>query len=820
MKNKYPDISIFVLFLFATLPFYLSGQGIAAQSDSVLVIKPVAVSDIPAEIESFNAREKVIQQNIQPSEEILDLDSTFVEFRKELEEKESEHDLMNYDELNTRETSDLLSKWKGYNSTLLSMRGELNERSQQLQNIFDETSTTKKVWEKTLENARNENVASTLVTSAQEIIDRIDKLISSTKKQQDRVLKIYKEISDEVSMVESVVAKLDKHSKKLKSEIFYPESPPLWASIDSTSNPVFLKNKIVSTVKDNYTTVSKYIYDNRNTAYFQIAFLLALILFFIYMKRTLFIFGINEQNTDEVKASIVLKRPVASALVMGLLISIFFFTIRPPAFNELFLVLYMLPVIVLSQLTLERQFRKYLYLLIGLFILISLESYLYIYTFSNRILQIVYAAITFFVILKLYRQKQLLIANLKPWLAKLVKVVLSVYLFLIPASILGFIIGNVDLSFLLLSSVIKSLIFAIISIITITILSSLLIILTRETKGQPYFMISKYQTLLVKRIKPVIEFLGFGFWVYATLASFDMFKPLMSGIGVVMDVSWTFGKGDDPAVISLGGIISFFVVLLISFTLARVVRVIFADEWIVRSKMPRGIPQAISITVRYMIIGFGIYLALTAAGVNLDKFGLLAGALGVGIGFGLQGVVYNFISGLILSYERPIHVGDTIQLNSLMGRVTEIGVRASKVLTYDGSEVIVPNSELISKQVINWTLSSDARRLKIQVRTSLDADPRVVMKLLREIATNHPNTMPNPEPMILFDGYGDISLDFTVYMWINFNVSFSTRSEVALQIYDAIKEAGYDVPVPQQKIYYTSDDLEKREQIPPAVKGE
>jgi len=196
----------------------------------------------------------------------------------------------------------------------------------------------------------------------------------------------------------------------------------------------------------------------------------------------------------------------------------------------------------------------------------------------------------------------------------------------------------------------------------------------------------------------------------------------------------------------------------------------------------------------------------------------MAGALGVGIGFGLQGIVSNFIAGLVLSYERPIHVGDTIEVNTLMGNVTEIGVRASKVQTFDGSEVIVPNNELISKQVINWTLSNEQRRLKIQVRTSLDADPRVVMKLLREIATTHPNTLPNPEPMILFDGYGNTSLDFTVYLWVYFNVSFGTRSDIALKIYDAIKEAGYDVPIPLQKIHYISDEKIKKGTLPQSEK--
>ncbi len=159
---------------------------------------------------------------------------------------------------------------------------------------------------------------------------------------------------------------------------------------------------------------------------------------------------------------------------------------------------------------------------------------------------------------------------------------------------------------------------------------------------------------------------------------------------------------------------------------------LFKSEFVLRSKIPRGVPAAISMLTRYIIVAFGVYIALAAAGVDLGQFGLIAGALGVGIGFGLQNVVYNFISGLIISFERPIHVGDTIEVGTLMGNVTEIGVRSSKLKTFDGSEVIVPNGNLISKEVINWTLSDQRRRLMIKIRTDYNAEPQKVLKIIRE----------------------------------------------------------------------------------------
>ena len=523
---------------------------------------------------------------------------------------------------------------------------------------------------------------------------------------------------------------------------------------------------------------------------------------------------INEQNRDEVKAAIIIQKPVLSALIFGMLVSIFFFKNRPLSYTEFYLIIYIIPVTILASSLIDKERTKLLYILVGIFVVDIVQSYLNIYAFGNRILFLIIAAITFYVLLQYYKYRKSLEKKPEKWLWKLVNLVIWLYFIVIVASIFGIILGSVGFSFQLLNAVIRSLMFAMVAMVLVIILTSILVISTKESKGLPYFSISKYQTLLIKRIKPIIDFSGFALWLFATLTSFGVYENLLSWIGGVMDITWLIGRDKDVE-ISLGGIIMFFITLIITFALVRMVKVIFADDWVRRSKIPRGMPEAISMTLRYFITGFGIYLALLFAGINLNNFGLMAGALGVGIGFGLQGIVSNFIAGLVLSYERPIHVGDTIEVNTLMGNVTEIGVRSSKILTFDGSEVIIPNSNLITNDVINWTLSNQQRRLKILIRTSLEAEPRHVIKILKEIAVNHTNTLPNPEPMVIFEGYGESSLDYTLYFWVYFNVGFTTKSEVGLKIYDALKDAGYSVPIPQQRVYFSSEEKTDKGMLPP-----
>jgi potassium efflux system protein len=135
-----------------------------------------------------------------------------------------------------------------------------------------------------------------------------------------------------------------------------------------------------------------------------------------------------------------------------------------------------------------------------------------------------------------------------------------------------------------------------------------------------------------------------------------------------------------------------------------------------------------------------------------------------------------------------------------MGRVTEIGVRASKVLSWNGSEVIVPNGILISKKVVNWTLANEQRRLEISVKTPFNVDPEEIIEILINVASQHTNTLEKPAPMALFNGYESHALDFTIYCWVSFKDSLSTKSEIAIGIFKALAAAGIEAPIPIQKI--------------------
>ncbi|MEJ2234741.1 MAG: mechanosensitive ion channel [Syntrophobacterales bacterium] len=211
--------------------------------------------------------------------------------------------------------------------------------------------------------------------------------------------------------------------------------------------------------------------------------------------------------------------------------------------------------------------------------------------------------------------------------------------------------------------------------------------------------------------------------------------------------------------------------------------------------------------VHYGFIFVGFLLALVALGVQLREVTIIAGALGVGIGFGLQGIVNNFVSGLILLFERPIKVGDYIELGQQWAEIKRIGLRATIVETFNRAEVVVPNSELVSTQVINWTLSNRFIRLIIPVGVAYGSDVSLVMQTLMECAEANSMVTRVPTPKVFFLAFGESSLDFELRVWIS---DVENRRQVQSELHQEIdrrfRELGIEIAFPQRDLHLRSID--------------
>jgi small-conductance mechanosensitive channel len=294
-------------------------------------------------------------------------------------------------------------------------------------------------------------------------------------------------------------------------------------------------------------------------------------------------------------------------------------------------------------------------------------------------------------------------------------------------------------------------------------------------------------------------------WLLITLEIYSLRTPLIQNIKNVLNASLNVGSIS----LSLGGLIAFGITLWASFLLSRFVRFLLDEDIYPHLELARGLPYAISTVLHYLILIIGFFVAAAALGFDMTKFTILAGAFGVGLGFGLQNIVNNFVSGLILLFERPVQVGDTIQLGDATGVVKSIGIRASVIRTAAGADLIVPNGSLISERVTNWTFSDRKRGFEIPVGVDYDTDPKRVLELLKGVAEGHPLVSTNPAPLPLFLGFGADSLNFELRVTTDqADQWLKVKSDLAIGINAALQKENITIPNAQRDIHLKSVNQE------------
>ena len=247
------------------------------------------------------------------------------------------------------------------------------------------------------------------------------------------------------------------------------------------------------------------------------------------------------------------------------------------------------------------------------------------------------------------------------------------------------------------------------------------------------------------------------------------------------------------------------VVFFIGLALVRLLVMWLERRVLARADMDDGIRHSILTVARYTGIVGAFLVAISVAGVNLASLALFGGALGIGIGFGLQTIVNNFVSGLILLAERPIKAGDWIKVSGGEGVVRRIKVRSTEIETFDRCTIIIPNSQLISEPVSNWFHATRMGRVRVPVGVSYDADPDTVADILLKCAKAHPRALANPAPFVLFTGFGESSLDFELRVYIgDAGYLASTASDLRFAIFRELKKAGIEIPYPQRDLHVRS----------------
>jgi small-conductance mechanosensitive channel len=258
--------------------------------------------------------------------------------------------------------------------------------------------------------------------------------------------------------------------------------------------------------------------------------------------------------------------------------------------------------------------------------------------------------------------------------------------------------------------------------------------------------------------------------------------------------------------LTLGGIVYVLFVSIILIILTEWVKKLLVRRVLNRYIDDRGLSQTMGTLFKYIVLVIGFAIIFQSIGFNLSTLGILAGALGVGIGFGLQNITNNFISGIIILFERPIKIGDRVEVGEITGDVVSISIRSTTIITNDNITIIVPNSQFIDGNVINWSHNDRNVRFRIPIGVSYNEDPEKVRQILLEVAQAHEGVLDSPPPMVIFNNYGDSSLDFELAVWTNTYISKPglLKSEIYFELFKKFKQQGIEIPFPQHDLHLKS----------------
>jgi small-conductance mechanosensitive channel len=269
--------------------------------------------------------------------------------------------------------------------------------------------------------------------------------------------------------------------------------------------------------------------------------------------------------------------------------------------------------------------------------------------------------------------------------------------------------------------------------------------------------------------------------------------------------------------VTLASLFVFILIITLVLLSELILRRYFIRQVLQRTHLQPSMQYAVGKIAGYIFLALGFYIALKVVGIDLSSLAFIAGAIGVGLGFGLQNIISNFVSGLIILAERPISIGDRVELGEVAGIVTKINLRSTNIVTNDNITIIVPNSDFITNKVTNWSYGDPKVRIRVPIGVAYGTDPERLKTLLLEVAAEHPKVLGEPVAQVFFIAFGDSSLNFELGVWTTEMTSAPRlfRSELNYAIERKLRANQIEVPFPQRDLHLRSGNFVLQTQPPP-----
>jgi small-conductance mechanosensitive channel len=665
--------------------------------------------------------------------------------------------------------------WNFYARQLETWRRDLKEATGQFTEDAAELSRRRANWEATRASADSATLAPALANRVDSVLAQIAIAEHAVSGPIDRQLRL----SRRANAVESSISA---GQKAVAASIAFKDSrltrldaPPLWQlwSDPQTSGGALQSVQAGLSVErrflDEYAAATAEWQLRRNVA----ALLMLPLLVWLSVRSRRVV-----SDDPEIQASTrVLRRPISSWLILLMVSAVVLQPEAPVLLHQVALLLALVPVLRLLPPRVYEVLGPWPYIATGLYLLKQLSFLLIANPLHYRVYLLGLTLLT---------------AGLLAWLIwrarpragdpplstarKLVRAAGALAVVALLVSAVANLLGNVSLAEMLTGGILDSGYVGLVLYAGVTVLSSVIRLLLARRALSRFSIVTQHAGPLLQSFTRLLGFAALAAWVLVLLNEFRVFRPIRDAVVATLTHEIRFGQIS----LTLGGVLLFFFSVWLAFWVAKTVRLILQDEVLPKMSLPRGVGNSISSLSYYALVFAGLAVALVAAGFEMSQLTIVVGALGLGIGLGLQNVVNNFVSGLILMFERPIQPGDVVEVGGVSGKVREIGMRAT-------------------------TLSDMDRRIDVNVGVAYGSNPSRVLELLMEVTTGTEGIATEPAPAVLFVGFGANSLDFAIRSWTNnFGDWVKIRSNLTVRVHDALLAAGIEIPFPQQDVHVRS----------------
>lgn len=697
--------------------------------------------------------------------------------------------------------------WNEYYKTLRRQQNDIQKFIREIQVQQNFYILNREKWEKSLP-VLEKTISEPIKLHINSNIEKINRIIDSYDLKIKEMISAENKIVQDIFYVDAILKDIAHYNVKRKQALFKQNEKNIFSTTYKNSYSGSVNERIKLAIHESTKTFNYFFSTVRKGIfwYFLVILFITYLLFYVRKRYV----GIVQQDTESHNYKtihrIVVEKPVMSTVVMAL----FLWTIIIP-YSPLFLSLFLyLSALIILFLVLEPVMNYFIKrIVVIVIILLTISNFeIFAWYFGNYsrfyiLLEAITGVyLTFEYILPRYRIKEIKTHNRRRVIYT--RIITFLLFVLYSIALLSNVLGYVNLSIYSLKLGVYTAVLSML-VINLSRINDSVIDASIQVLNLYYpDLVKKYGNEIAEKSKTILRLILSFVWLAGILRAAEFYGSIAIKVGDVLTGSFVVGN----FTFSLGNLLLFIFIIYATYNIAKFVKVIVEREILARENLRRGTAASLSLTIRIIIVVFGTILALSFSGLDLGKISIIAGALSVGIGFGLQNVVNNFISGLILIYEKPVQEGDTVEVDTLMGRVSNIGIRSSTLSTYDGAEVVVPNSNLISNQLINWTLSDNKKRVELKVGTAYGSDPNKVIELLLAAAMSNEKVITDPAPVPLFVGFGDSSLNFRLLFWVKFEDGLKTQSEVAIKIYNLLKENEIEIPFPQLDLHI-KNDIEK-----------